>query len=896
MASSQRRSPARKAHERPIYHFVAHTHWDHEWYKPFEAFRGLLVECVDEVLRMLHVEEGGLSHFMLDGQTSVLDDYLEIRPEKAGELTKRVAEGTVSIGPWYTLPDVYLASAEALIRNLQRGDAICRQFGKRMNVGYIPDSFGHIAAMPSIFSGFGINNAVVYRGFGGEPGQESSEYIWQAPDGTRATMHHLYPDGYSGGYMIDEEREIAVRNMLDARAKTNHRLLLIGGDHHFPMPEIAGFVKRFGGNTSHAIVRQSTLEEYMRAIEPLKETFPLVEGELHFGYRYAFAVSSGVYSSRMPLKQANWRIQRLFERYAEPLNAICYSLGKASYEPLLRQGLKYLLQNQAHDSICGCSIDAVHTEMETRFAKAGQIGDYIVERCSETLIQREENEFGDDEIITVFNPSLFERSDPIRTSVDFYLKEIIVGLNPDVKPAPKIERLPSLTITDNDGNNVKYQIVKQSEEFGLTCRRHNYPKQTLVERFEILLDAGVQSGLSLQKFRVQNTAPPEVFDTSLNVTQNILENEYVRVEVISDGSVELTDKRSGEVFTQINIFEDGGDAGDEYNYSYPVKDTVVLSTETHAMRELREQGPVRGAIEVRTGLNVPVSTTRESRSHETVFIAIATKIYLYEHSPLVEFETTIRNTACNHRLRAIFPSGIKTKKTIADEHFALIEREDTEYDPHVFSIEVPASVHPMQRFVTVHDERRALTVFSYGLPEYELKHESAGTLALTLLRSVGSLSGSDLITRPGGDAGWKNDTPGAQCLGEHVFRYAALVHTPGNWEEVLRCAEKFHTPRIAMKRKSDAEIPDTALVSSDNPVIVLSALKTADAGNGIVIRLYNPLGDERRSTLQFARRVHSLCSARLDETPGRKIALRKGSVQLTFKPYEIKTLIASVTP
>ncbi|HET7152518.1 MAG TPA: hypothetical protein VFJ29_02035, partial [Candidatus Kapabacteria bacterium] len=207
MASSQRRSSAtnkKKTQTRPVYHIVSHSHWDREWYKPFEQFRAMLVECVDSVLALLSNNKSGYEYFMLDGQTCVLEDYLEIRPEREQEIKKLVRSGRLKIGPWYNLPDEFLVSSEAMIRNLLRGKAISEKFGHRMKIGYIPDSFGHAAAMPTVFAGFGIDNVILYRGFGGEPGQETSEYIWNAPDGTRAVMHHLYPDGYSAGYFAQD--------------------------------------------------------------------------------------------------------------------------------------------------------------------------------------------------------------------------------------------------------------------------------------------------------------------------------------------------------------------------------------------------------------------------------------------------------------------------------------------------------------------------------------------------------------------------------------------------------------------------------------------------------------------------------------------------------------------
>ncbi len=76
-----------------------------------------------------------------------------------------------------------------------------------MNIGYIPDSFGHIAMMPAILERVRHGRALVYRGFGGEPGQTSSEYWWIAPDGRGALMAHLFRHGYSAGYFHQDSPE-----------------------------------------------------------------------------------------------------------------------------------------------------------------------------------------------------------------------------------------------------------------------------------------------------------------------------------------------------------------------------------------------------------------------------------------------------------------------------------------------------------------------------------------------------------------------------------------------------------------------------------------------------------------------------------------------------------------
>ena len=131
---------------------VSHTHWDREWYLPFQLYRIKLVRLIDRLLAILD-SDPAYAYFMLDGQTVVLEDYLEVRPERRADLEGYIRSGRVLAGPWYILPDEFLVGGEAVIRNLLRGHAIARQFGGVMEVGYVPDPFGQISQLPQILRG-----------------------------------------------------------------------------------------------------------------------------------------------------------------------------------------------------------------------------------------------------------------------------------------------------------------------------------------------------------------------------------------------------------------------------------------------------------------------------------------------------------------------------------------------------------------------------------------------------------------------------------------------------------------------------------------------------------------------------------------------------------------------
>lgn len=375
-------------------HLVPHTHWDREWYLPFQSFRVKLVRLIDRLLEILQADPAFVN-FTLDGQTILLDDYLAIRPENEASLIHQVRSGRLHIGPWYVLPDEFLVSPEALVRNLLFGKAICGRFGSSMKVGYLPDPFGHIGQMPQILRGFGINWAAFKRGLS----QEGCELDWLAPDGSRVLTAYLR-DGYDNAARLPTAVEpftsaiLAARDSLLPHARTNHLLLLNGTDHHEPQPEIPALISSFQHEKDQLLL--SSLEEYFQGVENdlagSELQIPSLQGELRDPARHHLL--SGVLSSRIWIKQRNHASEILLERWAEPFNAWCSALavdfsdrflwtghlatpwmrGASSF---LDEAWRVLLSCQPHDSICGCSIDQVHEEMKSRFDQVDQIGRVI---------------------------------------------------------------------------------------------------------------------------------------------------------------------------------------------------------------------------------------------------------------------------------------------------------------------------------------------------------------------------------------------------------------------------------------------------------------------------------------------------------------------------------------
>lgn len=871
---------------KPEYHFISHTHWDREWYKTFETFR---LDVVDMINSLFEIFENNpdFKYFTMDGQTIILEDYLEINPENINKLKQYIQSGKISIGPWYILPDEFLVSGESTIRNLLVGKKVGEKYGGQvMNVGYIPDSFGHIAMMPAILKGFDMDTAVNYRGFGGEQGQEKSEYWWQAPDGSKVLMIHLPPNGYGDAYIGTNSEEVFIKKgnqlkeILDPRATTPFRLCMNGGDHHFPEPYLPEALKTMSDKCEGKFIH-SNLPDYINAVKKYVEENQIslkeIKGELKWGYRYAFAVTSGVYSSRMYLKQANYQCETLLTRYTEPLAIWASLAGRENLFPMNAQGWKNLLQNHPHDSICGCSIDEVHSEMESRFAKCQQIGETVIDKSIKHFYP---DAYKGSENIFVFNPQTRISNQLVSISIEFFRQKVIVGLNPNVHPDPKEPLVTGFKITDSMGEELPYQILKHyPEQFGFRYSDYSYPSKSIVEKFDLLIDPPNIPGLGFSKF---NVAPADSFPeyvNSLKYGENYLENDHLRLEILENGSINLVDKKDQKSYDELHIFEDGGDAGDEYNYSYPQEDKVFTSTNCKAKISLIEKGPLRAAIKIETFLEIPadLEKSRKKRSDRNILLPITTKVFLYHNQPRVEFETTIENVSKDHRLRILFPTGLQTTTSYADSQFCITKREHHPINPKEFDIEVPSSVYPMQRGVTVLDDHLGFTVATAGLPEYELKAEELGTIAITLLRCVARLSGNDLLTRPGGDAGWIAEVAEAQCLGKYTFRYAIIPHLKKDFDDynlVNEQLEAFHLPPKAFRRSGEPHKNFNWCKLNLSPSsLVVSAFKQAEDKNGYILRFYNPTNQNIQSELQLGIELKSANFTQLNEKNLKKITI-----------------------
>ena len=773
---------------------VPHTHWDREWYKSYQDFRLALVELIDTLLPLL---EGDASypHFMLDGQMAVVDDYLEVRPEAEGRLRALAAAGRLSVGPWYILMDEFLASGETIVRNLQMGLGRGAAFGGVMELGYLPDMFGHIAQMPQILQLAGFHDAVVWRGV---PSQVTKNaFIWESPDGSSVRAEYL-PVGYGNGAALPDDAKALIRRTRDNVAEVAEFLMgdllcMNGSDHLMPQPWLGRVVAEANDLQDEFDFEVTSFPRYLA--DAPREGLTRVEGELRSGARANMLM--GVTSNRVDVKRRGALAERELERRAEPLATLFQA--PADYpERFLELAWLEMVRNSAHDSICACSVDDVVDAVLHRYAEARAIAAGLADRALKSFA-RSLSHAGP----TVLNPSQRSRSGVV---------ELIVpadGPAPaDVQVVSERSGLPGSMVLDADtvrtvlgmmqGPRIDDEawihdvVIEDTEEgFDITIavgteEKPGVPiaeaKQDVYTRLGARPDAVVRVGMEQPATRkiLARTGevpgygwaafepsplahPVEISESDGSVTVG---NGLVRVDVDPATGTFALDGTPG-----YGRLVDGGDLGDSYNYSPPRQDSFVDAPLAVTVR-IDERGPVRARVRITSTYDWPDHVDGSSQArvggHQ---VDVHTDVEVRADDATVRVVTAFVNPSGDHRLRVHLPLPEPAQHSQAESAFTVVRRGLTaEGRPDEFGL--PTA--PSNRFVSA----GRLTVVHEGVCEYELidiEGDAAHTMALTVLRSTGMLSRLGMAYRPF-PAGPLTPVEGLQMRGKHVeLRYALAL-------------------------------------------------------------------------------------------------------------------------
>jgi len=870
-----------------IFHLIPHTHWDREWFLPRAAFHARLVPMFDELMDRLHAD-GALRTFLLDGQTVLVEDYLRARPDRENDVRALVKTGRLQVGPWYVLADELIPSGESLIRNLLLGAADAERLGGRLDVLYSPDAFGHPAVLPTLAREFGLKYGVLWRGLGGEPGQEKDFFRWRGPDGREILLWHLPPDGYEIGAALPgagarlPDIWTQVRASLVQRAAGKHVPVFIGADHHAPHPTLARVRDLLADLEPASAFRISRLDEFFQAADstPVK---PLA-GELRWSYGFTWTLQ-GVHGTRAPLKRRHGQVELWLERLAEPLVALARLAGARDRRPILETAWRTLVRNQFHDTISGCTADSVASVAEQRL---DEVAAYAAELTRGALMglvghdpdaQRERAD-GFEPALVLWNPVPRSRAGVTIADVTVFRRDVLVG-------PPSATRLPRegagyrpFALSDSAGRAVPFQVLAQRRtEERIDGTRH-YPDQDEVDQVRIAFRAPPVPGLGITALTTRPAAPLSRAEEA-RVRGRSLENRFVEVTIEANGALTLLDRRRNERYGELLRLEDAGDAGDAYTYAPPARDRVKQS---------------RGAISVRRLAAGPLVAALEARWEVIRGIDARMVVQVFADSPIVRASLAIDNRNRYHRLRARLPTGLAGVAAIAGSAFGTVERPAVQVDAAAYPRETPVRTAPAQRFVAAARGGRGLAVLAPAFFEYEWT--AKGDLLVTLLRAVGDLSLGRLPTRPG-HAGWPTTIPGAQCLGTTRIDLALVPVSASDVErgDVLpHLWEEAFLPLHGLWLRDASPLnPLPVDITLEGTGLVFSALKPAQVGSPLVLRCYNATGRKAAGAWRFAQGVKTAHRVRADEREAVALVLeqRGNVVRFVAEPHEIVSILVT---
>ena len=919
MASTSRSSSAKP---RPV-HYVLSTHWDREWLQPFQVFRHRLVRLMDRTIRAL--ESGELKGpFTTDGQAILLEDYLEVRPRNRARVERLVRRGRLNVGPWYVLPEEWLISGESYVRNLRLGRQIVRDFGgKPSDAGFACDLFGHISQLPQIFAGFGIKGAFIWRGL--EP-RASAHFLWEAADGTRLPTYRFGRAGY-GDYAYQVRRGTQLDTWFDAaRSRADHLAFITREAARSKLPPVLVFdgCDHLEFDSDHyrvlqslkpkdglpGPIRHSTLDDYLADLLPhARRLRDIVRGELR---EYASSpliedqqwLIPGVVSSRVDLKQANAVCQNTLCHWAEPFGHLAHVFaGADSPEDFLAVAWRWLLQNHPHDSIGGCSIDAVHAEMHYRFAQSRQIGDRVTSEALRILAASVEGPIGPNELrVLVANPLPKPLHEPIELTLQIPAQWR--SFNEFFGFEPK----PGFRIFGPDGREIPYQRVAQDPDrtkyrasspfkFPVPYKTHD-----VTVALRVPLPALGYTTLTVREGEMSahdDIVAAQMLPTrhptrpGLATSERSMENRLLAVTIESNGTLTLRDKRSGEVYSRLLTFEDAADIGDGWYHGPAVNDQAFVSTAAQSDVALIADGPLLARFKIRTILNVPAEFdfTRMVRSPQSVALEIESLVTLRAESERVEVRILVKNIARDHRMRVFFPSGARTDTYVADSVFDVVERPIALPAKNHLARELAVETGAHQSWSAVSDRKRGLAIVTSGLLECCVRDQPERPLALTLFRSTRRTVMTD-------------GQPGGQLQGDlsAEFWIVPLRGAPARSQLCglgiqlgagLRTAQLTdYDAKIVTKT---AKLPRVASLFEVTGEVIVTSARAVDGA--LEVRFFNPHAKKVTAALDFratpSRRAEftKVQLVNLESTPLRPARrLRGPTCRLTVAPKRIVTL------
>lgn len=921
-------------------HIVPHTHWDREWRYPIWKSRSLLVDFIDNLLRVLK-EQPTYSQFLLDGQSVIIEDYLQVRPERRAEVEKYISEGRITCGPWYNLPDLYPLDGECLVRNLLKGYRVSSELGRTMNIAYTSFGWGQTAQFPQIYAGFGIDFCITAKRLSDERCPEA-EFMWESPDGTKILTSKLGHEGRAqfflttvipAKYNVENDKDFHIdwknSGMVYHKAnagednvdhfrfgeepefypetvKENIEKCIVGTDNtvvpetrFFPagcdysgcIEELHKIIDRANADFDDYEFKHSTLQDYIKEFTEKVDTDKLrtIEGELRDGP--SAACSGNALSTRLYIKQKNKKAQNMLFYKAEPLSATVSMLGGEYETEFLKTAWEYMLKSHAHDSINGVTQDKTARDNMYRLDQVIEIADAVTDVSMSKIIEKADlSGYSDEDVLLIaYNPLPFPVSNILKVAVDF--------------PADKDAW--DFTITDENGEKMALQWISKDSNIKILHDLNSRPWPLHVDTHIVYMDSGLIPAGGFKVYKVETDRTYErsficgtpyqrtTFGDEIAVRNDCLENEYLKLTVNSNGTFDLLDKENDRLYKDLHCFEDTGEVGDYWINLPPNNNRTYLSTASQASVWCENNGPISATIGIKHKMELPkwgerpdsFFGSRTKRSDITDILEITTYLTLQKGSRRLDVKVEIDNNISDHRLRVLYPTELCADYSYAAGHYTVDKRpvmskkSGVEYWNDMQTL-------PQQTFVDVTNGEVGLAFVNNSLTEYELSDDGKATLALTLLRCV-----ENRICTERRAINHFVEQNGGQCLGKQTATYSIYPHK-GNWDEgnVYTEAQKFNAGVTVMQTAAHKKggIPaGSSFYSLSNEKLVMTTFKKCEDRNSLIFRFFNPTDKEQATTISFYKNIKNAYLCNLNEERMSELKAQENKLEMNVAKGKI---------
>ncbi|MDO4662264.1 MAG: glycoside hydrolase family 38 C-terminal domain-containing protein [Tissierellia bacterium] len=806
-----------------INYIIAHTHWDREWY--FTDKRSVVYSLYDfdELIDFLENNDE-FSTFLLDGQTSIINDYISYRPYNKDRIRKLVENNRLVIGPWFTQTDTLVISGESIIRNLLYGIKDSNEYGSYQKIGYLPDSFGMSESLPMIYDNFNLKYAVFRRGISNYL-TDNREFIWDSKSGKSIRAFNIYHYGLMA-YPPNDIDDKYFDNLIDKLKDFNNHspyIIFCGEDQKPIRKNLPELIKDSKYNFK--------IESLENALDSLFENIDNLQS-----YKGEFTMAQfsrthkSIFSTRADLKIKNNRLENYLTNIIEPISSIAMKLGIHYENLLIERAWRLLLENAAHDSIGMCNSDKTNEVIEKRYDEAKDLMENLLDITLRKIGDRIDSKGLS---FQVYNTLPYMREDIIEGEIYTPYENFKINSN---------------------GNDIDYELISIKED-NITLNKSkreigvNNEKYSNLENYKNLYKAKIRF-----KDKI-NSMGYKTYDISKSedkiYSNNKISNKYFKVELTEDGSLVI----NGDNKIEKIYFENSGDEGDSYDYSKPSRDLIITKG------KVLEKEITNGKYfsELKSTIVQKIPSNLENRQNKKLDVNQKIKINVRLYDKFIKLNVKIKNKAIEHRYRIVTKTKLNKKENFADTQFGTIIRQNKLKEEKIWQEEnrdeKPRTIEPMISLCGIGDSEK-IAVVTDGVREYQVLEDSS--IAMTLYRSVKYLGKANLNDRPGRESGVYKEEDGHKLLDKIIEENYYITQTDKDYDEIHKFAKERLTPlfmyqsgeildntnSLVISKSKDKLQKEFSLLEIDSKAI-MSVLKKSEEEDFLILRLYNPLVDKK---------------------------------------------------